>query len=218
MNEGIIALILQWSILCLVWMGALDRTLHHVKLSRRSTLAGLAAFMLCSFADWRLYFLSVEINLSGTVLPLLLAGRVWRSIGRANRAYVLAAAALCLALLFFVRKVLFMDPVLLLIDEWLLVPGLLMLIMLLLTRHQADQLLIMLLAFPLSDALYTLSFLGYATELVIGAPAAQDLLWCSFAMWVCITSVWLASRSRLTTVAFFQVPWFRWRTKPPSER
>ena len=218
MKEGIVALLLQWSSLCLVWMGALDKMLAQVKLSRRKALAALTAFLVCSVADWRVAFLPVELHWGGAVLPLLFAGVVWLAIRRGSRLYVLAAAGFSLAILFFVRKLLFWDPVLMVVDERLLVPALLVLLVLLLTRSLPEQLLVMLVAFPLSDALYTLSFSGYGAELVIGAPAAQDLLWVSLALWGCANAGWLASRGLFAPFAERLLPRLRWRTRPPSRR
>lgn len=218
MKEGIVALILQWSLFCLVWMGALDRVLAQVTLSRRMTLAGLAVFLVFTFADWRLPLMPLAFTLSGAVMPLVLAGVIWPRGGHSSHTYVLAAAGLAMAIVFFLRKLLFWDPVLMIVDERLLVPLLLVTTVLLLTRRLHEQLLILLLALPLADALYILSFSSYGAALVIGGAAAQDLLWAAVALWGCANAAWLASRSAFS-LFFARLPLrFRWRMRPPSQR
>lgn len=76
MNEGTIALLIQWSLLCLVWMGSFDAQLREMNMERRRVLAVLCAFLICSFVSWKLFFAPIQVSLSGTLLPLL---QVWSS-------------------------------------------------------------------------------------------------------------------------------------------
>ncbi|MBO8163027.1 MAG: hypothetical protein H0Z34_04795 [Brevibacillus sp.] len=218
MKEGIVALIAQWCILCLVWMGGMDRILRQLKLSAKGTLVWLLAFIVCTFAGWKLSILSVDIYLSGAILPLLAAGCIWRAVRPGSRAYVLAAAALCLALVFFVRKLLFLDPVLMLADERLMVPGLLLIVLHLLMRGAAGQVVTILLTVPLSDAIYAFSFHLYTSRLTIGGPAAQDLLWCSIILWTLSLAAVAAGRSWLISAAVSNTLRRSWKAKPPTQQ
>jgi hypothetical protein len=190
MNDGILTLILQWCLLCLFWMGMFDRPLRKILLTRAQALALITLFLVCSFANWKLYFLPVVVNVSGTILPLLFSAWVWAVLPFDQRGYCILAALFTVFLLFAARMLLFWDPVLLVMDEQLLLTLMILCSLFILTREWRQQLFIILTALPLADALYTLSFLKKANQCLIGGGYAQDLLWITIPFWMAAALFW----------------------------
>ncbi|WP_139489189.1 YphA family membrane protein [Brevibacillus dissolubilis] len=191
MNEGIVAIILQWSMLCLIWMGSLDGPLRQIGLGRRSALAFVTAWIVCSFSSWQLYFLPVHVNVGGVLVPLLFAGWCWAAVPKKRRMPLLIATFMSAVMVFVVRKMLFFDPVLLVLEDTFLVPIVVVVILYGMTRSRLYHFFMLLLALPLSDALYMLSYLDQLTDLELGSGHAQDMFWLSFALWGVATVVWL---------------------------
>ncbi len=192
MNEGILALLVQWCLLCLVWMGSLDKAVTRIGLTRRLALAGLVGSLVAAFAGWRLRAAAVDIDVAGALVPFFAAAHAWTLQPNKRRGYAVAAACLCASTLFLFRRMLFGDPILLVLDESVLVPIVTVTMLFLLSRDWQIHWFLLLIALPISDAFYTLSFLRQTGTGVIGAEAAQDLLWTSIALWTCAAIVWTA--------------------------
>ncbi len=194
MNDGTFAMILQWTLLVCVWMGLFDRELERIGLTRTSGLVVLTGFLVCSFADWKLYFLPVNVNLSGGILPFFLAGWMWMKLPSRGREYIIAACALTACVLLFIRKLLFWDPILMIFDEKLLVPVSSLLLTCFITRRLEQQWFLLLVSVPLADLLYVLSNLSvisrYSADDVIGGAWAQDSFWMSVALWIGLVASW----------------------------
>ncbi|NGQ94593.1 hypothetical protein G3578_05285 [Brevibacillus sp. SYP-B805] len=218
MNDGIRTLILEWSLLWLLWMGILDRQLRGIHLTRTQALAVVSLYLLGSFTDWKLSFPPVAITVSGTILPLLTAAWIWTGLSGYKRGCSLAAAVFTVFALFAARKLLFWDPVLLLIDETLLLPLYLLALLFLLTRDWREQLFIVLIGLPLADALYMLSCLPQLKECVIGGGYAQDLLWTALPLWMAAAAVWAVLYRGIVSLRAVILPWGRWRTKTNAHR
>ncbi|GAA4709196.1 hypothetical protein [Brevibacillus fulvus] len=200
MNDGVLSLVIQWCLLCLVWMGSLDQPLRRISLSRKQMLAIVTAILLCSMVSWRLYFLPISVNISGALLPLLAAGWLYYLLPERRRRYLLVASCFIAMLLYFLRKLLFGDPVLLLLEEVVMVPVAVNAIALVMTRNSLYQLFLVMLAMPLSDAFYTLSFLGRGENPEIGGGYAQDLLWSSLVFWAAAALSWSTVRRMMRFV------------------
>jgi len=193
MNDGILAIIIQWCLLCVIWMGVLDRPLRRLGLHRTSGLALVTVSLVCAFVHWQVYFFPVEINISGFLFPLLLAAWSWQFVSFRQKIFILLAASLTTVLLFFVRKLLFKDPVLLIFDELAMYPVLTVVIFHFLSRNLVCHWFLLLVAVPLSDALFSLSFLEQTKRSVIGGEYQQDLFWLTVMVWGVVSTVWLAA-------------------------
>jgi hypothetical protein len=218
MNDGIRTLILEWCLLWLLWMGILDRPLRSIDLTRIQALALVSLFLLGSFANWKLSFLPVDVNVSGTILPLLTAAWIWTGLSKNKRGYSMLAAVFTVFALFAVRKLLFWDPVLLLLDETLLLPLFLVGLLFLLSRDWREQLFIVLIGLPLADALYMLSCLPQLEECVIGGGYAQDLLWTTLPLWMTAAAVWNVLYRGIVSLRAGLLASGRWRTKTNAHR
>ncbi len=183
MNDGILALIVQWCLLCLVWMGVFDTVLHRIHQPRSKVLAVIACYLLCSFSNWRLYALPLEISLSGSLLPLLTAGWMWSRLVTAKRHHVMALAITLTCLLVFAKKMLFLNPVLLWFEEASLFPVLVVLLLLVFTWNPGQQVFLLFFSLPVADLLYVVGNLGKIPVGVVGDRSIQDALWLSFALW-----------------------------------
>ncbi|MGC5324536.1 YphA family membrane protein [Brevibacillus sp. SYSU BS000544] len=197
MNEGIMALLVQWTLLICAWMGLFDSAIQKSGFSRAKLLATLTAFLCCSFANWELYFMPLAVNVSGVILPFLLAGWMYVRLTVSNKEYILAAGILCACVILFMRKLLFWDPILLVVEEILLVPLLCIILINLIARNFMHQLFVLLLALPLSDLLYVGSNVALIPQVessVAGSLEAQDIFWVSIGVWVIAKAVWEASK------------------------
>jgi hypothetical protein len=183
MNEGTLSMIIQWCFLCLIWMGSLDRPLFQAGIKRVSALTVLTLFLVCSFVSWKLYFLPVQVSISGALLPGLVAGWLYTGMSRGRRRLLLLAGLLTAVLLALFRMVLFRDPVLLVLDEPTLVAGVMLAALFTLTREIRQQLFLLFFVLPLADLLQVISFLPQMEFGDIGGEYAQDMLWASIALW-----------------------------------
>ncbi|MFY0543037.1 YphA family membrane protein [Brevibacillus sp. H7] len=190
MNEGTLSLIIQWCLLCLIWMGSLDRPLTKVGLTRASLLAALTLSLVSSFVSWKLYFLPVQVSMSGAILPILSAGWLYVRFPRERRRLLLLAALLTAVLLTLFRMVLFKDPVLLVLDETTLIAIVTLVALFALTRDMRQQLFLLFLVLPLTDGLYMLQFLPQMERSEIGSEYAQDMLWSTFFLWGLALVAW----------------------------
>lgn len=192
MNDGIIAMIVQWILLICLWMGLFDRQMNRLGLSNSTALAGLTAFLVCSFTDWKFYFLPVYVNVSGGILPFLLSGWFWMKLPAKGKEYTLAASVLMACVLLLMRKLLFWDPVLLIVNEEVLIPVIVLVLVFLITRRMEQQWFVLIVSLPLSDLFYVISnlqALSRYSSAVIGSPEAQDRMWISIACWVFVLMV-----------------------------
>ncbi len=194
MNEGTLSLIIQWCLLCLIWMGSLDRPLLKMGVTRAAALSALSLFLVCSFVSWKLYFLPVEVSISGALLPALSAGWLYAGIPRQRRRMLLIAALLTAVLLSIFRLLLFKDPVLLVLDETSLIAGATLAALFTLTRDLRQQLCLLFLILPLTDGLHVLSFLPRLERGYIGSEYAQDMLWSTLMLWGGVLAVWGAAK------------------------
>lgn len=193
MNEGTIALLSQWCLLCLVWMGSMDPLLSEMKVSPRRLLAVLCAFLLCSFVSWKVYFAPIEVSLSGAMLPFLASAWLYARLPQVpRRLYVLGACATAV-LLFWLRWLFFNDPILLFWDERVILPVTGILSILAMTRHRVAQLFQVMVALPLADVLYSLYFRRLSGTCLLGSEYAQDLLWSTISLWGIVTITRLAA-------------------------
>jgi hypothetical protein len=218
MNDGIVAMIIQWCLLCFIWMGSLDLPLRKSGLSRSHGLAVLAGFLLSSFVSWRLFFLPLEISISGAVLPLLSAGWMYARLAIERRRYLLLSACFIAFLLFALRKMIFFDPVLLIADELLLLPALTVATVIALTRSVTLQLFILLVSLPLSDVFYMLSFFQQVGHCRIGSGYAQDLLWSSIALWASVIFVWSGMKNRAAAICAALILQLKGKSKSHPDR
>lgn len=183
MNEGTLAVLIQWCFLCLVWMGLYDRELTRWGMSRPSALAVVAAFLVCSFVSWKLSFLpSVQVYISGFLLPFLCAGWLYSRIpGRRKRLYLVIGGCMG-TLLFWFRWLLFTDPILAFWDVRWMLPACAFFAALTVSRSALIQLFLLLFALPISDLLYTVYEWRLAGFGQIGNEYAQDLLWSALSL------------------------------------
>lgn len=218
MNDGTIAMIVEWTLLCVVWMGITDQFLHQMRWKRSTALLVLTTFLITSYSEWRLYVIPVEVNVSGMLLPLLVGGVLWYFLKRQRRKYMLTSAVLLTLVLILLRKLFFWDPVLLFIDEVIILPILCVILCFIVTRHAIYHWFLLCVALPLSDAFYQASFLSLTERCVIGGEYQQDLFWTSFAMWAgCYMVCQLVQKTGLvlrTRIA----PMFRLKSKSPTNR
>lgn len=218
MNDGVVTLVIQWCFICLIWMGSLDRPLSRFSFSRRRALAVLSVCLVCSMVSWRLYFLPIEVNISGGILPLLLAGWMYAHLPEEKRRYLLISSFFLGFMLFFLRKILFWDPVLLVMDEMLLLPVVIVPAAIVVARNIVLQAFILLVSLPLSDTLFTLSQLGQAGSAKIGSEDAQDMLWVSLALWLLVISMWrLVEKGAIGLGGKWQ-PLSKWKAKKDTDR
>ncbi|WP_019122476.1 YphA family membrane protein [Brevibacillus massiliensis] len=218
MNDGVLSIVLQWSLICVVWMGSLDRQLHRLHLSRRSALFILTVTLICAFTSWRLYFFPVDVNVGGAIIPLLLSCWSWLHLPKQGKTFLILAAFLFACALYFARLFAFRDPVLLVWDEKLLLPVLLITVLVFLTRNWQVQWFIILVALPLADAFYTLNFLDKGAESQIGGAKTQDLLWCTICLWTALMSLYSTLQKSVVRSYRRFVRTFKLRTKTHSHR
>ncbi|WP_134683281.1 YphA family membrane protein [Brevibacillus migulae] len=190
MNDGVISLITQWCLLCLLWMGLFDRALQRIRVSRAVALAGLMLSLVCAYANWQLYFLPVSINVSGTLLPIMAAAWVWSVLPAEGKHYCVLSVLFSVFLQFAARKLFFWDPVLLIMDEHILLPLVLVCTTFLLVREWQQQLVILLLSLPLADGLYVISNEAQWENGIVGGEYAQDLLWSVLSLWILVAFAW----------------------------
>lgn len=191
MNEGTVAILIQWCLICLVWMGSFDLLLRELNLSRRRMLAILVAFLVCSFVSWTLAFAPVEISLSGTIMPLLFSGWLYVQIPAQRRRFHLFAAIVMAWILFWLRWIFFSDPILLFWDERIILPTVAIVAAVIINRRGVSQLFCLLLSIVLADAIYGLYFGKMSGTCQLGSEFAQDLIWSSLSFWFCFRVVWL---------------------------
>lgn len=184
MNEGIAAMVVQWCLICLVWMGSFNRLLERLHLTQAKALAILAAFLLSSFSNWRMYFLPIEVSISGTLLPLFSSVWLWTCLIRRGQSSYFAAAVITLTSVLFCAKRLFIwDPILLFTDETLVLPLLLTLLVFLFARHAGEQVFLICFSVTLYDLSQALSLWGKGMPVSLGSPFSQDVLWLSLFAW-----------------------------------
>ncbi|WJQ84029.1 YphA family membrane protein [Brevibacillus brevis] len=194
MNEGTVAILIQWSLLCLVWMGSFDLQLRTMKMERRRVLAVISAFLICTFVSWEIYFAPIQVSLSGTILPLIASIVLYTKLmSKIRRLYLLSALATAL-LLFWLRWLFFTDPILLFWDERIIVPAVGVSTILLMSRTHLGQLFQLTLSLPLADAIHSLYFWKLSGSCQWGSEYAQDLLWSSLSLWALVSIVWSAIR------------------------
>lgn len=205
MNEGTLAILSQWTLLCLVWMGSMDAQLQEWGISPKRVLAAICSFLICTFVSWKLYFAPIEVSLSGTLLPLLASAWLYARLPRMRRRlYVLGACATAV-LLFWLRWLFFTDPVLLFWDERVIVPAVGVLSITAMSRHGLAQLFQAMVSLPLADALYSLFIWRLSGSCQLGSEYAQDLLWSAVSLWTVVQVV------RLVCMRILQ-----WRKKTVS--
>ncbi|AKF95430.1 hypothetical protein ABE137_03545 [Brevibacillus laterosporus] len=218
MNDGTIAMIVEWTLLCVVWMGLTDRFLHQMGWKRSTALLILTAFLVTSYSEWRLFLLPVEVNVSGMLLPLLLGGALWYHLKKKRRKYMITSAILLAFALILLRKLFFWDPVLLFIDEVMILPVLCVILCFIVTRYAIYHWFLLCIAFPLSDAFYQASFLSLTERCIIGGEYQQDLFWTAFALWSsCYLVIQLLQKTGValrTRIA----PLIRFKSKSPTNR
>ncbi|WP_232696301.1 YphA family membrane protein [Brevibacillus daliensis] len=185
MNDGIVALLLQWLFLCIVWMGLADRLLAKMKVKRSTVLVIVTCFLLTGFAEWKLYFYPAIVNVSGFLLPLAVAALIWsgNSSSLQERSRLFLGALILIFSLVFLRKIIFWNPVLLLLDEKILIPLITISLCFFLARHLLHHVFYLTAVLPISDAIYQLSFVSLTNQASMGGAYLQDLLW------VCIAAV-----------------------------
>ncbi|MBG9797450.1 hypothetical protein O0555_02405 [Brevibacillus laterosporus] len=218
MNDGTMAMIVEWTLLCVVWMGLTDRFLHHMGWKRSTALMVLTAFLITSYSEWRLFILPVEVNVSGMLLPLLIGGGLWYHLKKKRRKYMMTSAILMAFALILLRKLFFWDPVLLFIDEVMILPVLCVILCFIVTRHATYHWFLLCVAFPISDAFYQASFLSLTERCVIGGEYQQDLFWASFTLLSgCYLVIQLLQKAGMllrTRIA----PLIRFKSKSPTNR
>ncbi|MED2747288.1 hypothetical protein [Brevibacillus porteri] len=194
MNEGTVAILIQWSLLCLVWMGSFDLQLQNMKMERRRVLAVISAFLICTFVNWEIYFAPIQVSLSGTILPLIASIVLYTKLmSKIRRLYLLSALATAL-LLFWLRWLFFTDPILLFWDERIIVPAVGVSTIFLMSRTNLGQLFQLTLAMPLADVIHSLYFWKLSGSCQWGSEYAQDLLWSGISLWALVSIVWSAIR------------------------
>ncbi len=194
MNEGTVAILIQWSLLCLAWMGSFDLQLRDMKMERRRVLAVISAFLICTFVSWEIYFAPIQVSLSGTILPLIASIVLYTKLmPKIRRLYLLSALATAL-LLFWLRWLFFTDPILLFWDERIIVPAVGVSTIFLMSRTNLGQLFQLMLSMPLADAIHSLYFWKLSGSCHWGSEYAQDLLWSSLSLWALVSIAWSAIR------------------------
>jgi len=194
MNEGTIAMLFQWSLLCLVWMGSYDTLLRELRIQRRRLLAVLAAFLVCSFVSWKLYFAPVQVSLSGTILPFFASIVLYTRLRKERRRLHLLGAMATAVLLVWLRWLFFTDPILLFWDERMIVPMLAVAATLAMSRQRAAQLFQLLFALTFADVLHAVYFSKLSGTCVLGSDYEQDLLWTGVFVLSLILMIWSAIR------------------------
>ncbi|MGN7468921.1 YphA family membrane protein [Brevibacillus sp. SAFN-007a] len=194
MNEGTMAILIQWSLLCLVWMGSFDSQLRGMGMERKRVLAVLCAFLICSFVSWQLFFAPIQVSLSGTLLPLFASVILYVRLPKAGRRLSVLGAMGLAVLLFWLRWLFFSDPILLFGDERVIVPGMSVAVALAMSKRDADRLFLLLLGLPMADVLYTLYFWPASGACSLGTDYAQDLLWSSISLLGLTSMLWTAIR------------------------
>jgi hypothetical protein len=194
MNEGTLAILIQWCFLCLVWMGSFDRPLKRWGLTRAGTLAVLAAFLVCTFVSWQLAFLPLQVSLSGTILPLLCGGWLYGRLAEDKRRLHLLAGAAVGMTLFWLRWLFFTDPVLQVWDEAVLLPAAAVLAVFAIARSGLARLYLLAVSLPAADVLYGLYVWRLSGTCMIGGGYAQDLLWSAASLWSLTGSALAAAR------------------------
>lgn len=97
-------------------------------------------------------------------------------------------------MVFWLRWLFFSDPILLIWDERVIVPGISVAIALATSRLMAVRLFLLMLALPLADALYALYFWRASGACSLGTDYAQDLLWSGISLLGLISMLWTAIR------------------------
>lgn len=192
MNEGTLAMLIQWCLLCLVWMGSYDRLSRELGLSRRRLLAVITMFLLCSFASWKLSFAPVQISVTGTLLPLVACGWLYGRLSLPKRRFHFLASAAMAWLLFWLRWIFFTDPVLLFGDERVLLPVAAVTMVLIANRKALPQLFSLLFSLVVADVIHGLYFWKWSGTCLLGSGYAQDLLWSALSCWSLLRLIWLA--------------------------
>lgn len=192
MNEGTLAMLIQWCMLCLVWMGSFDRLLRETGVSRKYLLAVITVFLVCSFASWKLSFAPVHISLAGTLLPLVSCGWLYTFLPPKKRRFLLLASIAMAWLLFWLRWVFFSDPVLLFSDERVLLPAAAVIMVLIVNRSTLQQLFSLLFSLEIAEVIHGFYFWKWSGACVLGGEYAQDLLWSGLSLWSLLRLVWIA--------------------------
>lgn len=197
MNEGTIAVLIQWSMLCFVWMGSFDSQLRDMKMERKRVLAAITVFLVCSFVSWEIYFAPIQVSLSGTILPLIASAVLYiKLMPGIRRLYLLSAMATAI-LLFWLRWLFFTDPILLIWDERVLVPAVGVITIFLMSRTARGQLFQLMLAMPLADAIHSLFFWKASGSCHLGTEFAQDLMWSGVSLWALVSFTWSLIRKMI---------------------
>lgn len=218
MNDGIVTMLIQWCLLCLIWMGNFDRALQRLGFTRRNALAALTVFFICTFVSWRLVFLPVQVNLSGALLPLLFAGWLYANLPQERRRYLVVIAFFLAFLFAFLRKLTVSDPVLLIADEVILFPLAAVTTIVTVSRNPVVQLFMIMVSLPVADALFATSFLHRADLAQLGSDYAQDLLWCTLALWGTVLVLWHWLKSGILALGGALFPQWTGKSKTHSDR
>lgn len=195
MNDGTLAILIQWYFLCLIWMGVCDGVFHRWGIKRAGALAVVTLFLVCTFVSWQLsFFPAIRVSVSGAILPFLCAGWLYsnQQHGR-KRIYVIIGGCIGIALFWF-RWLLFTDPVLAVWDVRWMVPVCAVFAALTVSRSSLTQMFLLLLSLPLSDLLYSLYEWKLTGSCQIGNEYAHDLLWSAISLWGVCAGGWAMAR------------------------
>jgi len=218
MNDGVLAMIIQWCLLCLCWMGCFDRPLTSIRINRTKALAAMMLVLVCAFSNWQLHFFPLRVNVAGVLLPLLFAACLWSVLPREKRQFALICALFSLFCLYMARVFLLWDPILMVWDEKLLLPAFAVLLFFMLSREWRMQLFWILVVFPLADMLFVATFLPKSTVPAAGGEYAQDLLWVALATWCPAALLWGWLTSRTAMLAWFHKLKLRGYNHPDPDR
>lgn len=219
MNDGIIALIVQWCLLCLCWMGFFDKQLRNLGVNRAVGLAMITLFLVATYSNWVVNLPPIQINLGGAVLPMLVAAWVWTSCPTGGKRYLLLLSGICTLCVFSLRTFFFWDPVLLIWDERYLLPLVIVVLALLLVRDWRQQLFLLFVMFVISDALYMGSTFQRWQACTIGNEYAEDLLWSAVPLWMLCAYMWRGITIMLRLMMQkIRLPLLKWKTKTNADR
>lgn len=188
MIDGYMSFLCLWLTLVLLWMGSLDNFLSKIGIGKKMFiiwLVGTAIFM----------FFSVEVapfltvNIGGFLLPLFFTVWLWNRSGDLHFVHLFSVSCLLSSTLFLMKKLFFLDPVLMVIPEldFLLITTVLLTIIA--VKTAAQTLFVITFGLIGSDLLYQISSFDSVGMIILGSTNFRDLWWTSIFLCLCIRGV-----------------------------
>ena len=175
MNDGFISLVSIWCLLIIIWSGWFDSFFQGNRHKRMLCMIPLVLWLLGH--GWKYPFSYGEIWVLPVLLPIVVATYVWVKEGENNRLHIVTASFLVGVSVFFMQMLFHLDPVLMFMDEKLLLAGFTVLLIMMTARRLSHQWILFSFALGLSDLCFQLYVWQKSGFFSLGNPFIQDIWW-----------------------------------------